>query len=70
MNTLQITKKEAAKVVHDINNVWNDRFKDKRICTIETHSNEADSPSYEYIFLNNGFNEYEFVAKYPTVDRR
>ena len=26
--------------------------------------------SYEYIFINHGFNQYTFVGKYPTIDRR
>ena len=70
MKILKITKKEAAKVTHDINNVWHDRFQGKRYCRIYSHSYQSDSPSYVYHFINHGFDNYEFVAKYPTPDRR
>ena len=65
---LTITKKEAAKVIHDINSVWHSRFSGKRFCRIETHSHRKDSPSYVYHFINHGFNQYEFVGKYPTQE--
>ena len=45
MKSLPITKKEASKVTHDINNVWHKRFQDKEYCVIETHSHKPDSPS-------------------------
>ena len=70
MESLQITKKEAVKVTHDINNVWHARYKGKRIATIVTHPNDIYSESYEYIFRNYGFNEYEFLGKYSSADRR
>ena len=70
MKSLVITKKEASKVTHDINSVWHERFKNKEYCVIETHSHRIDSPSYEYIFINHGFNQYTFIGKYPTRDRR
>lgn len=70
MKSLRITKKEAEKVTHDINNVWHAKFQGKKYCRIYSHSYQADSPSYVYHFINNGFNNYEFVAKYPTPDRR
>ena len=69
METLQITKKEAAKVTHDINNVWHARYSGKTYCRIETHSHKGDSPSYVYHFINYGYDQYEFVGKYPTPDR-
>ncbi len=72
LKTLQITKKEAAKVTHDINNVWHVRYSTKtgRVCAIYTHSHESESPSYAYYFINRGFGQYDFIAKYPTADRR
>ncbi len=70
VKNLSMTRKEVAKVAHDINNVWHSRFRGEEKCVIETHSNEQDSPSYEYHFLNYGFNNYVFVGKYPTIDRR
>ena len=51
MKSLRITRKEAAKVTHDINNVWHSKFKGKRLGVIETHSDRPDGPSYEYIFI-------------------
>ena len=65
-----MTQKEIAKVTHDINNVWHLKFQGKKKCVIETHSYELDSPSYEYHFINNGFDDYTFVGKFPTSDRR
>ena len=70
IKTLRITKTEAAKVSHDINSVWHTRYYGKRYCRIETHSHRRDSPSYVYHFINHGFDQYEFVGKYPTQDRR
>ena len=70
MKGLKISKKEVAKVTHDINNVWHERFQGKRVGVIETHSNRSDSPSYEYIFVNHDFDNYEFLGKNPTSDRR
>ena len=70
MRSLNITKKEAYKVSHDINNVWHERFQGKLYCRIETHSHRKDSPSYVYHFINHGFDNYEFVGKFPTIDRR
>ncbi|MBO4396455.1 MAG: hypothetical protein J5819_08940 [Eubacterium sp.] len=70
--SLRITKKEAVKVTHEINSVWHVRYQKKGevLCVIETHSNNVNSPSYEYYFINHGFNDYEFTAKFPTEDRR
>ena len=31
MKSLKISRKEAAKVTHDINNVWHERFSDKEV---------------------------------------
>ena len=70
MKKMSMTKREVAKVTHDINNVWHYKFQGKERCVIETHSNKSDSPSYEYHFLNYGFNDYMFVGKFPTIDRR
>ena len=70
MKSLKITRKEAAKVTHDINNVWHSKYKDVKIGFIYTHSNRPDSPSYVYTFINHGFDNYEFIGKYPTADRR
>ena len=68
--SLKISKKEAAKITHDINNVWHMKYKGKKYCTIETHSQENNTPSYVYHFINLEFNNYLFVGKYPTPDRR
>ena len=70
MKSLKISRKEAEKVTHDINNVWHSKYQGKRVCVIETHSNRIDSPSYEYIFINNGFDNYQFIGKNHTKDRR
>ncbi len=70
MKSLTITKKEASRVTHDINAVWHEKYKGKEFCVIETHSHRIDSPSYEYIFVNHGFDDYTFIGKYPTRDRR
>lgn len=70
MKSLKISKKEAAKVTHDINNVWHERFRNVEIGYIDTHSHKVNSPSYMYVFRNYGFNKYEFIGKYPTADRR
>ena len=72
MKSLLITRKEVAKVTHDINNVWHSHFKKKgeELCVIYTHSNKPDSPSYAYVFLNHGFDNNEFIAKYPAPDGR
>ena len=63
---LRITKKEAEKVMHDINNDWHVKYADLtgEICMIETHSHRSDSPGYMYYFINHGFSNYEYVAKY------
>ena len=39
-------------------------------CVISAHSHRPDSPSYDYYFINRGFDNYEFYAKIPTIDRR
>lgn len=67
---MKITKKEAAKVTKDINDIWYARFEGEDFCVIYTHSHESNSPSYAYYFINHGFNEYEFIGKLPTADRR
>ena len=67
---LRMTIKEVAKVTHDINNVWHSRYEGLKYCTIQTHTNIIDSPSYEYLFINHGFGVYEFIDKRPTADRR
>ena len=71
MKKLRITRKEAEKVSHDINNDWHIKYSSRveQKCIINTHSHRPDSPSYEYHFINHGFDCYEFVAKYPTRDR-
>ncbi len=70
IKSLPITERERAKVSHEINNVWHTRFKGKRVCMIITHSHEIDSPSFEYDFINHGYDHYEFLAKRPTIDWR
>ena len=72
MRSLRITTKEAEKVRHDINDDWHTKYSSRigQKCVIDTHSNRPDSPSYEYHFINYDFNEYTFVAKYPTRDGR
>ena len=70
MKGLKISRKEAAKVTHDINDVWHERFRNVGIGYIYTHSHKRNSPSYVYIFRNHGFDNYEFIGKYPTADRR
>ena len=64
MKSLRISKKEAAKVTHDINNVWHSRFKNEKKCVIVSHSDELNSLAYEYHFINHGFDQYTFVGKY------
>ena len=70
MKSLPISFKEAEKVTHDINNIWHACYEGQRNCVIYTHSYQKNSPSYEYHFINYGFDQYAFVAKYPTEDRR
>ncbi len=67
---MKMTKKEVAKVTHDINSVWHSRYEGVEIGIIYTHSNKPDSPSYAYVFVNHGFDNYEFIEKKPTKDRR
>ena len=66
MGSLSISRKEAEKVTHDINNVWHERFQNIAIGVIYTHSHKKNSPSYAYVFKNHGFNEYEFIGKFPN----
>ena len=68
--SLPITRKEAEKVTHDINNIWHSRFQNEEVCVIHTHAHKLTSPSFDYYFINHGFNEYEFIGKNPTDDRR
>jgi len=70
MKSLNISTKEAEKVTHDINSIWHTKYEGRLNCVIITHSHKKDSPSYEYHFINNGFNNYIFVGKFPTKDRR
>ena len=70
MESLKISRKEAAKVTHDINNVWHERYENVEIGYIYTHSYKISSPSFVYVFRNYGFDNYEFIGKYPTADRR
>lgn len=72
MKSLKITRKEAAKVTHDINDRWHKNYSNRtgEKCVINTHSHRVDSPSYEYHFINYDFDNYRIVAKYPTIDRR
>ena len=64
MKSLKMTKKEVAKVTHDINNVWHSRYKTETKCTIITHDNRINGDAYEYHFINHGFDNYTFVGKY------
>ena len=59
------TRKEIAKVTHDINNVWHVKYSKSigKICSIVTHSNKANSPAYVYIFVNYGFDNYVLERK-------
>ena len=68
-DAMRITKKEAAKVTHDINDVWHTTYKDQcgEICVIETHSHKPDSPGYSYYFINHNYDCYGFIAKYLIV---
>ena len=69
MRFLKVTEKEAAKVTHDINNVWHKRFQGEEYCVIHTHSNDNNSLAYDYYFINHGFDEYEFLGKRQTKAR-
>lgn len=46
--SLPMTKKEKAKVTHDINNIYHAKYEGKSHCYIRTHSNKPDSPAYVY----------------------
>ena len=61
--SLPMTAKEKAKVMHDINNVYHAKYKGKRVCAIRTSSNEPDSPTYYYRFKNQGFDDYDIFMK-------
>ena len=67
---LRMTRKEVAKVTHDINNVWHAKYEGEEVCMIDTYSNRPNGSSYSYYFINHGFNDYSFFAKYPTKDGR
>ena len=58
-----MTDIEKAKVTHDINNIYNAKYKGKKKCYIRTSSNESDSPSFFYRFKNHGFNDYDIYYK-------
>ena len=60
---MKMTRKEAAKVTHEINNVWHTRYKGLEYGVIYTHSNKPNSPAYAYSFINHGFNNYQFIEK-------
>lgn len=60
---LPMTAEEKAKVTHDINNVYHAKYKGKRACAISTSSNEPDSPTYYYRFMNHGFDDYDIFMK-------
>lgn len=62
-HSLPMTAKEKAKVTHDINNVYHAKYKGKRVCAIRTRSNEQDSPTYYYRFMNHGFDNYDIFMK-------
>ena len=70
MRFLSVNVKEAAKVTHDINDIWHTRYQGEEYCVIHTHSNEMSSKAYDYYFINHGFNEYEFLGKRPTQSKR
>ena len=67
---MRISRKEEVKVTHDINNIWHTKYMGEEYCVISAHSHRPDSPSYDYYFINRGFDNYEFYAKIPTIDRR
>lgn len=67
---MKMTKKEVAKVTHDINNVWHARYEGVEIGYIYTNSNQLGSASYAYTFINHGFNNYEFIEKKPITNGR
>ncbi len=70
MRYLEVNRKEAEKVTHDINNVWHERFQGEEFCVIHSHSYLPDSPGYDYYFINHGFNDYEFLGKRLIKARR
>ena len=70
MKSLRITRKEATKVTHDINNVWHARYQGLELGVINTSSNMSDSPTYAYSFINYGFNNYQFIEKKKIEQER
>lgn len=67
---LRMTAKEREKVTHDINNRWHAMYQGEEICLIHTRSNKPDSPFYSYYFINRGYDDYVFIGKLLTPDRR
>ncbi|MCD7826337.1 MAG: DUF1073 domain-containing protein [Clostridiaceae bacterium] len=57
-----VSPKEAAKVGHEINNVYHTRFKGKRRGVITTY-NPDDDRAYDYKFESHGFDEYNIFSK-------
>jgi effector-binding domain-containing protein len=54
--SLPISKKERAKVTHDINDVYHTRFDGKSNCVIH-------NGNYTYLFENHGFDNYNIYFK-------
>lgn len=54
MRFLSVNVKEAAKVTHDINDIWHTRYQGEEYCVIHTHSNEMSSKACDYYFINHG----------------
>ena len=70
MRYLKVSRKEAEKVTHDINDDWHKKYQGQEFCVIHTHSYQTNSPGYDYFFINHGFNEYEFLGKRLTKASR
>ena len=59
--SIQLDKKEYAKVVSEINNKYYDCYNNLYICT---HTSFADDGMiYTYWFINYGFNDYIFINR-------
>ena len=58
--TYKLPKEEYAKVTSEINNVYNDKYKDKPFCE---HLTADETGYWKYSFENHGFDDYNIFKK-------
>lgn len=57
-----LSKKEYAKIIHEVNTLYYDSYKDKKI--FAHYSVGLDNRYYVYYFENRGFDNYVLLDKY------